>query len=49
MAGPPGAGSAPKAPRATWSPTVTNLMILVLLEFAAYAALRYAFKSAHGG
>jgi hypothetical protein len=30
-------------------PTVVSLMVLVLLEFAAYAALRYTFRSAHGG
>jgi hypothetical protein len=32
-----------------WTPTVVNLAILVLIEVAAYAALRYAFRTAHGG
>lgn len=26
-----------------WSPTITNLLILIILEIAAFAALRYAF------
>jgi len=32
-----------------WEPTVTYLLILVVLEFFAFCALRYAFQSVHGG
>lgn len=32
-----------------WTPTVANLLVLVLLEIAAYCALRWAFRTAHGG
>jgi hypothetical protein len=49
MAGPAGAGTATRRAAAGWTPTVANLMVLVLVEFAAYAALRWAFKTAHGG
>jgi hypothetical protein len=34
---------------ADWHPTVLNLVILIALEMVAYAALRYAFRTAHGG
>lgn len=27
-----------------WSPTVANLMVILVLEVAAFAALRYMFK-----
>lgn len=33
----------------SWHPTVANLAVLIVLEVAAYAALRYVFRSAHGG
>lgn len=32
-----------------WTPTVANLVVLVALEIAAYCALRWAFRTAHGG
>lgn len=32
-----------------WTPTVKNLVVLIALEIAAYMALRYAFRTAHGG
>jgi hypothetical protein len=32
-----------------YEPSVIALIILILLEFAAYAGLRYTFKSVHGG
>lgn len=32
-----------------WQPTVLNLTILIVLEMCAFAALRYAFRGAHGG
>lgn len=32
-----------------WSPNVLTLLALIGAEIAAYCALRYAFKSAHGG
>lgn len=40
-----GSGASPQ----DWHPTVLNLAILIVLEMAAYAALRYAFRTAHGG
>lgn len=49
MAGPKGAGTRPLWNAEGWTPTVTNLIILVLLELGAYVVLRYAFRSAHGG
>ena len=49
MAGPKGAGSRSlKAPDG-WTPTVSNLLVLVALEILAYMALRWAFRTAHGG
>lgn len=27
-----------------WSPTVANLLVILILELAAFAALRYMFK-----
>lgn len=27
-----------------WTPTVANLLVIVVLEIAAFAALRYAFR-----
>jgi len=32
-----------------WTPTVANLVVLVAVEIAAYCALRWAFRTAHGG
>lgn len=32
-----------------WHPTVVYLLILVAAEIAAYGALRYSFRSVHGG
>lgn len=32
-----------------WTPTVANLLVLVALEIAAYCALRWVFRTAHGG
>ncbi len=32
-----------------WTPTTVNLAVLILLEIAGYIALRYAFRSVHGG
>jgi hypothetical protein len=51
MAGPRGAEvTAPtQKAAASWSPTVVSLVVLIGLEIAAYAALRWAFRSAHGG
>lgn len=50
MAGPRGAEvTSPLSANAAWSPTVANLVVLVLLEIAAYCALRWAFRTAHGG
>lgn len=33
----------------TWHPTVTYLVVLVILEFLAFAAMRYTFRKVHGG
>mgnify|MGYP001616336392 CR=1 FL=1 len=49
MAGPKGAGSRALFSSDGWTPTVSSLLILVLLELGAYAALRWAFRTAHGG
>lgn len=49
MAGPKGAGSRPLFSADGWTPTVSNLCVLVLLEIGAYIALRWAFRTAHGG
>lgn len=49
MAGPAGAGTrALRAPEG-WTPTVANLIVLIVLELAAYAVLRWTFRTAHGG
>lgn len=51
--GAPNAGAGPVPVGATvpvvagtkqWSPTVANLLVLVVLEIAAFAAIRYAFR-----
>ena len=47
MAGPAGAGTGQRA--GGWTPTVANLVVLIALEIAAYIALRWAFRTAHGG
>jgi hypothetical protein len=50
MAGPRGAEMVAPAGRAGgWTPTVANLIVLIALEIAAYCALRWAFRTAHGG
>lgn len=33
----------------SWEPTVLYLLLLVVVEIVAYGALRYAFRSVHGG
>ena len=50
-AGPRGLMTTGTGPRSAggFSPTVINLLGLVVLEIGAYVALRYAFKTAHGG
>jgi hypothetical protein len=49
MAGPQGAGSRSLFNSDGWTPTVSNLVVLVFLELAAYCLLRWAFRTAHGG
>jgi len=49
MAGPKGAGSRALFNDSGWTPTVSNLCVLVLLEIGVYVALRWAFRTAHGG
>ena len=48
MAGPKGPETGPRA-ASNWTPTVANLVVLIVLEIAAYCALRWAFRTAHGG
>lgn len=49
MAGPAGAGTRRVGLPEGWTPTVANLLIIIMLELGAYAALRWAFRNAHGG
>lgn len=49
MAGPAGAGTRRVSLPEGWTPSVANLLIIITLELAAYAALRWAFRAAHGG
>lgn len=49
MAGPRGAEQTARVGGSGWTPTVANLMVLLALEIAAYCALRWAFRTAHGG
>lgn len=51
MAGPRGTGTPGVTPSTgtTWSPTVANLVVLVVLEIVAYCALRWSFRTVHGG
>lgn len=49
MAGPKGANFARVGNGTGWTPTVANLLVLVVLEIAAYCALRWAFRTVHGG
>jgi len=49
MAGPKTATVTTPLFSGTWTPTVANLIILVALEIAAYVALKWAFRTAHGG
>jgi hypothetical protein len=49
MAGPRSANVTAQTSVGGWTPTVANLIVLVALEIAAYCALRWAFRTAHGG
>jgi hypothetical protein len=49
MAGPRSANVTARGTGAGWTPSVANLVVLVALEIAAYCALRWAFRTAHGG
>lgn len=49
MAGPKGAGTRALLNADGWTPTVSNLIVITLLEIGAYMLLRYAFRTAHGG
>lgn len=49
MAGPKGAGSRAMFNSEGWTPTVSNLVVIVALELIAYCVLRWAFRTAHGG
>jgi len=49
MAGPKGPETGPRFGSTTWSPTVANLAVILVLEIAGYVALRWAFRTAHGG
>lgn len=48
MAGPAGAGTRASNDNG-WTPSVSNLLVLIALEIAAFAAFRWAFRTAHGG
>lgn len=47
--GPAGAITTPMSRAGGWTPTVANLIVLIALEIVAYIALRWAFRTAHGG
>ena len=47
MAGP--SGMMPTSGRQRWEPTTVNVVVLVVAELAAFAALRWFFRQAHGG
>jgi hypothetical protein len=32
-----------------WHPDVVSLLVLIVVEIAAYGVLRWAFRTAHGG
>lgn len=50
MQGPKGANVTAPVRRGTgWTPTVANLVVLIVVEIAAYCLLRYAFRTVHGG
>lgn len=49
MAGPTSAEQINRASTGGWTPTVANLVVLLALEIGAYCALRWAFRTAHGG
>lgn len=50
MAGPRGVERAASVRNESgWTPTLVNLFVLIALEIAAYVALRWAFRTAHGG
>lgn len=50
MQGPKGASvTAPARAPGSWTPTVANLVVLIGIEIVAYIALRWAFRTAHGG
>ena len=46
--GPGGGGSMPISPGAGqvkgWSPTVANLLVILIIEIALFSAIRYAFR-----
>jgi len=50
MAGPRSAeGVAGPRVAAGYTPTAANLLVLIALEILAFLALRYAFRTVHGG
>lgn len=49
MAGPSSTGVRAALADQQWHPTVVNLLVLVVVEIAAFAALRYFFRTFHGG
>jgi hypothetical protein len=49
MAGPQGANVTSAAATGGWTPTVANLVVLIVLEIGVYCLLRWAFRTAHGG
>lgn len=49
MAGPKAAERVRASRDSGYTPTVVSLLVLIALEIGAYMALRYAFRTAHGG
>lgn len=49
MAGPSGANVSSPSTSGGWTPHVSNLVVLIALEIVAYAALKWVFRTAHGG
>jgi len=42
-------GPAGSSSNQQWHPDVVSLLVLIVVEIAAYSVLRWAFRTAHGG
>jgi hypothetical protein len=45
----PSSGPLASLPNGGYTPTAVNLLVLIALEIGAYIALRWAFRTVHGG